>query len=398
MSVRLHGTFGSWLLPEGETVLGRGAAATLRIDDPRLSRTHARFVLQGHQLRVEDLGATNGILVDGTRISGARVLAHGAVVVCGPVVLMVSLDQTMPHPRTTVGEQDPTTRREAPRLDTETMPTGLAADRPSAISRGLDPAIAAAVSTSGAFDPARQSSLQPAEMASTGTSPLDAIRPDKRSGHTPPPRRSPTTTSSLMPPSLAPTASGALEAPRISPGAADRLLAGVGDGILLLVCQLPALAVAAIGYGMALASSGAVLAGGLPRLAPGEPGGTWALAATLFSPAGAERALDLLPTLARQPTTLAILIAAVALAALLAAGAGLLVLAAATIVNGAPWCHRRRGIAVVRADDGAAPGWIRVVCRWSLAVLLWPLALPAAIIGARAPHDVLSGCSLVRTR
>lgn len=397
MSVRLHGTFGSWLLPEGETVLGRGAAASLRIDDPRLSRTHARFVLQGHELRVEDLGATNGVQVDGARINGSRVLNHGAVVVCGPVVLMVSLDQTAPHPRVTQGGQDPATRRQAPRVATEAMSAITAADRPSAISRGLDPAIAAAVSASGSHDAARQSTLQPAEMSPNITSPLAAIRPEARGGG-PPPRRAPTTSSALESPTLEPTSSSALIASRIPPGAGLRLLAGLGDGILVLFAQVPALAVAAFGYGWALAAAGAVLVGGLPRLAPGEAASVLELAGSLFSIAGLQRAHELLPGVVRQPSALVILIVAIAVAVLLAALAALLILALATLVDRAPPVHRLCGIALVRSGSGSAPGWIRVVCRWTLAGLLWPLAIPAALLRVRSPHDVLSGCVLVRTR
>lgn len=396
MSVRLHGTFGSWLLPEGETVLGRGATASLRIDDPRLSRAHARFHLKGHELRVDDLGATNGVLVDSVRINGTQMLRHGAVVVCGPVVLMVSFDQTAPHPRTTQGEQNPTTRREVSRVDTESL-QAIAADRPSSASRGLNPAIAAAIS-SGEFDPSRQSSLTPAEFSPSGTSPLAAFRPGEKSGNTPLAHRSPTTSSSQLPPTEAPTSSGALEAPRHPPSAGNRLLAGVGDGVLVLLAQIPALAVIACGYGVALRFAGAVLVSGLPRLVPGEPAETWALTLSLGNPGGLERMLELLPTLSRQTSTFAIMVGAIALAALLAAGAWLFLFVVATAGRGAPLMHRRCGLTLVRAGADGALGWPRVICRWGLASILWPLAIPAAVLGFRAPHDILSGCRLARTR
>lgn len=396
MSVRLHGTFGSWILPEGRTVLGRGAAAGLRIDDPRLSRSHARFTLEDYRLRVEDLGATNGVLVDGVRISGERELVHGSVVVCGPVILMVAVDRTTPHPRSTEGGQDPATRRLAPRADTENMSAITAADRPSTSGRGLDPAIAAAVS-SGERDPARQSSLQPADMSPSITSPLAAIRPDRRSGNTPPSRRSPTTTSSLEPPHLAPTASGALEAPKELPGPLNRLLAGAGDGLLALVAGVPAAIVLAAGYGFAAAAAGAVMVGGLPRLVGGSQAGAAELAASVFAPGGASRAFELVPMLAQQPGPRLVLVAACGLAALAATLGFLLVLVRPSIDLGAPPVHRRLGIAIVRRD-GSRPGWVRSGVRWTLAALLWPLAIPLALAGRRSVHDLLTGCTLQRTR
>ena len=51
--------------------IGRGTEADLRINDPGVSRLHARILLtdspSGPQLSIEDLGSTNGITVDGVR-------------------------------------------------------------------------------------------------------------------------------------------------------------------------------------------------------------------------------------------------------------------------------------------------------------------------------------------
>ena len=60
-------------------VIGRGAEADLRINDPGISRRHAELRLDGRQVRVTDLGSTNGTLVDGHKVrettlrDGARV-------------------------------------------------------------------------------------------------------------------------------------------------------------------------------------------------------------------------------------------------------------------------------------------------------------------------------------
>ncbi len=59
------------LQPPG-LVIGRGTEADLRINDPGVSRRHVEFVVQpGDDSRIEvrDLGSTNGMLVDGHRVT-----------------------------------------------------------------------------------------------------------------------------------------------------------------------------------------------------------------------------------------------------------------------------------------------------------------------------------------
>lgn len=59
-------------LPPPGVVIGRGAEADLRVDDPGISRTHARITVDGNDVSVEDLDSTNGVILDGRRISGAQ--------------------------------------------------------------------------------------------------------------------------------------------------------------------------------------------------------------------------------------------------------------------------------------------------------------------------------------
>lgn len=64
------------LQPPG-LVIGRGSEADLRLNDPGVSRRHARVTVGGnpHQpiVTIEDLGSTNGVLVNGNRITKTRV-------------------------------------------------------------------------------------------------------------------------------------------------------------------------------------------------------------------------------------------------------------------------------------------------------------------------------------
>lgn len=50
------------------TVLGRGAEADIRVDDPSVSRKHCEIVLSS-PIRLVDLGSTNGTWVRGERVS-----------------------------------------------------------------------------------------------------------------------------------------------------------------------------------------------------------------------------------------------------------------------------------------------------------------------------------------
>lgn len=56
-------------LPLGaEETVGRGRAATLRLDDAKASRLHARIRIRTGSAFVEDLGSKNGVRVNGARI------------------------------------------------------------------------------------------------------------------------------------------------------------------------------------------------------------------------------------------------------------------------------------------------------------------------------------------
>ncbi len=72
----------------GGLVVGRGTETDLQINDPGISRQHARFRLDGDRLSVEDLGSTNGILIDGNAAQAAT-LYDGSQVRLGNTTLTV---------------------------------------------------------------------------------------------------------------------------------------------------------------------------------------------------------------------------------------------------------------------------------------------------------------------
>ena len=57
-------------LPQGQQVrVGRGSACDIRLlDNRKLSRIHAAFTVTGQMVMVTDLGAANGVFVDGVRV------------------------------------------------------------------------------------------------------------------------------------------------------------------------------------------------------------------------------------------------------------------------------------------------------------------------------------------
>ena len=61
-------------LSAGDNLVGRDAAAQVLVDDPVVSRQHARIVVTDSGTRIEDLGSKNGTFVDGLRLSDSAVL------------------------------------------------------------------------------------------------------------------------------------------------------------------------------------------------------------------------------------------------------------------------------------------------------------------------------------
>ncbi|MGZ4507116.1 MAG: FhaA domain-containing protein [Blastococcus sp.] len=78
-------------LTTGRNVIGRGTEADIRLPDTGVSRKHVDVVLEGGVATVEDLGSTNGTLVNGRRIS-RQALADGDVIRIGHSVLVYRQD------------------------------------------------------------------------------------------------------------------------------------------------------------------------------------------------------------------------------------------------------------------------------------------------------------------
>jgi hypothetical protein len=83
MKYRLRYQQHDFELGEGEFVIGRSTECQLALDDPLVSRNHAKLTLDEESVAIEDLGSRNGVRVNGQRIEGSRQLEHGDRIMIG---------------------------------------------------------------------------------------------------------------------------------------------------------------------------------------------------------------------------------------------------------------------------------------------------------------------------
>lgn len=74
-------------LVAGENVVGRDPAAEVRIDDPTVSRHHARILVEGEGASLEDLDSKNGTFLEGRPVHRRTRLKSGAIVKFGSVLM-----------------------------------------------------------------------------------------------------------------------------------------------------------------------------------------------------------------------------------------------------------------------------------------------------------------------
>lgn len=71
-------------------VIGRSPACELRLDDPSVSRVHARIEADEDSASIEDIGSTYGTFVDGRRLEGRCALVAGTLIELGDCRLEVA--------------------------------------------------------------------------------------------------------------------------------------------------------------------------------------------------------------------------------------------------------------------------------------------------------------------
>ncbi|MHC4223085.1 MAG: protein kinase domain-containing protein [Planctomycetota bacterium] len=83
---------------EGALVVGRGPTAEVRLPDDYCSREHGKFLAKEGDLFIEDVGARNGIFVNGERVLLDQQLSDGDEVRMGRTVITVRRSAGMPAP------------------------------------------------------------------------------------------------------------------------------------------------------------------------------------------------------------------------------------------------------------------------------------------------------------
>jgi transcriptional regulator with PAS, ATPase and Fis domain len=74
-----------------EILVGRSSAATVQIDDPKVSREHLRIVRRAGALQLVDLGSRNGTRLNGKTVRGETVpLASGDTIAVGQAEILVA--------------------------------------------------------------------------------------------------------------------------------------------------------------------------------------------------------------------------------------------------------------------------------------------------------------------
>ena len=69
--------------------IGRAQDNDVVLDDPQVSRYHAHLMRHGDEIIIEDLGSTNGTLVNGRRITGPHVLQPSETLAVGASVFSI---------------------------------------------------------------------------------------------------------------------------------------------------------------------------------------------------------------------------------------------------------------------------------------------------------------------
>ena len=79
----------TYVLPPGDTAVGRDASSDIYLGDVTVSRHHAVFHVDDSGLVVEDVGSTNGTYVNGARVESAG-LSPGDEIFIGKFHLLVA--------------------------------------------------------------------------------------------------------------------------------------------------------------------------------------------------------------------------------------------------------------------------------------------------------------------
>jgi diguanylate cyclase (GGDEF)-like protein len=71
----------------GESVMGRGSSVSIRLSDDGISRRHARIMVRGSDVTIEDLGSANGMFINGVRVPSSPLKDGDQIQLGGTTIL-----------------------------------------------------------------------------------------------------------------------------------------------------------------------------------------------------------------------------------------------------------------------------------------------------------------------
>jgi hypothetical protein len=86
-------------ITSGRTVIGRGSDADVTVDDSSISRKHVEVLWDGKRAEVNDLGSTNGSLLNGERVDRARLDPDSVIDIGRTHIVFRVLAQAAPEDR-----------------------------------------------------------------------------------------------------------------------------------------------------------------------------------------------------------------------------------------------------------------------------------------------------------
>lgn len=87
-------------IERGRNEFGRAELAAHKVEDPRASRRHFAIEWSSESLRIHDLGSTNGLFVNGTRLAEPRAVPQGGIAVLrlGRTILLLASERARFEP------------------------------------------------------------------------------------------------------------------------------------------------------------------------------------------------------------------------------------------------------------------------------------------------------------
>ena len=126
-----------------EMTFGRSGCDVL-LEDPEVSRRHVRLRPVGDELHAEDLGSSNGTLVNGHVIDGTVSVEHGSVIRVGSSELIVELTVPEEHVATQMAPIMSPPPEPAPLPEAAPLPEPEAAPLPEPVAAAPGPLAPAA--------------------------------------------------------------------------------------------------------------------------------------------------------------------------------------------------------------------------------------------------------------